>query len=150
MKNLSNHQLWTLIETETPSFTLSFSLSFSTRSLSLTFNCEYFHHKSLQNPSLFVAFWVTESFGVLSLSRRAPNASGNFLTQIWAENCAVSSLQIQRWLIEVSLRLFRHFRVSFCWFHSMIKQVGWFSRFLCSIMCQWIFVFRCMFLTMDW
>ena len=124
MKNLSNHQLWTLIETETPSFTLS--LSFSTRSLSLTFNCEYFHHKSLQNPSLFVAFWVTESFGVLSLSRRAPNASGNFLTQIWAENCAVSSLQIQSWLIEVSLRLF----AIFPFFFLSISSFSFFSLLL--------------------
>lgn len=132
MKNLSNHQLWTLIETETPSFTLS--LSFSTRSLSLTFNCEYFHHKSLQNPSLFVAFWVTESFGVLSLSRRAPNASGNFLTQIWAENCAVSSLQIQSWLIEVSLRLFAILGYPFADFTRW--STSWLIYcFLCSIIC---------------
>lgn len=120
MKNLSNHQLWTLIETETPSFTLS--LSFSTRSLSLTFNCEYFHHKSLQNPSLLVAFWVSVGLLGLSLSpssalfREFPHSDSSW--KLRSE--FTSNSELINWSKSPP---FRHFRVPFCWFHSMINKL---------------------------
>lgn len=104
---------------------LSLSLSFSTRSLSLSFNCEYFHYKIFLHFSHF-GF----CFSLLGLSLRAPK---RFITQIWAQflhtGFFTSDSIIS--LIQVSFNFFNISGYPFAWFNSMINWVVDLTLLLC-------------------